>query len=131
MVRLNVDQMSRYVSPVNPAAFPTLSIVLLGNEKRKILIERIIFIFIFRYWNIFNVMVFCLWSYKYKIYSGLEKRTYHCSVCGIWVIRINNWRISFVLVWHRFFLVMVVYFFYFGLEFMFKKQIKEWLTIEI
>jgi len=30
MVRLNVDQMSRYVSPVNPAAFPTLSIVLLG-----------------------------------------------------------------------------------------------------
>jgi hypothetical protein len=31
MVRLNVDQMNRYVSPVNPAAFPTLSIVLLGN----------------------------------------------------------------------------------------------------
>ena len=30
MVRLSVDQMSRYVSPVNPAAFPTLSIVLLG-----------------------------------------------------------------------------------------------------
>ncbi|CAF0816406.1 unnamed protein product [Adineta steineri] len=30
MVRLNVDQMSRYVSPVNPGAFPTLSIVLLG-----------------------------------------------------------------------------------------------------
>jgi hypothetical protein len=30
MVRLNVDQMSRYVSPVNPSAFPTLSIVLLG-----------------------------------------------------------------------------------------------------
>ena len=31
MVRLSVDQMSRYVSPVNPAAFPTLSISLLGN----------------------------------------------------------------------------------------------------
>lgn len=31
MVRLNVDQMSRYISPVNPAAFPTLSIVLLGK----------------------------------------------------------------------------------------------------
>ncbi|CAF0854272.1 unnamed protein product [Rotaria sp. Silwood1] len=30
MVRLNVDQMSRYVSPVNPNAFPTLSIALLG-----------------------------------------------------------------------------------------------------
>jgi len=30
MVRLNVDQMSRYVSPVNPAAFPTLSVVLFG-----------------------------------------------------------------------------------------------------
>ncbi|CAF3755651.1 unnamed protein product [Rotaria magnacalcarata] len=30
MVRLNVDQMSRYVSPVNPSAFPTLSITLLG-----------------------------------------------------------------------------------------------------
>ena len=34
MVRLNVDQMSRYVSPVNPAAFPTLSIVLFGNVKQ-------------------------------------------------------------------------------------------------
>jgi hypothetical protein len=34
MVRLNVDQMSRYISPVNPSAFPTLSIVLLGNIKR-------------------------------------------------------------------------------------------------
>ncbi|CAF1164365.1 unnamed protein product [Rotaria sordida] len=30
MVRLNVDQMSRSVSPVNPGAFPTLSITLLG-----------------------------------------------------------------------------------------------------
>ncbi|UJR23650.1 hypothetical protein I4U23_026635 [Adineta vaga] len=30
MVRLNVDQMSRYVSPVNPTTFPTLSITLLG-----------------------------------------------------------------------------------------------------
>ncbi|CAF1172132.1 unnamed protein product [Adineta ricciae] len=26
MVRLNVDQMSRYVSPVNPTTYPTLSI---------------------------------------------------------------------------------------------------------
>ena len=33
MVRLNVDQMSRYVSPVNPSAFPTLSIVLLGKTN--------------------------------------------------------------------------------------------------
>jgi hypothetical protein len=33
MVRLNVDQMSRYVSPVNPTAVPTLSITLLGNQK--------------------------------------------------------------------------------------------------
>lgn len=33
MVRLNVDQMSRYISPVNPAAFPTLSIVLLGKAN--------------------------------------------------------------------------------------------------
>ncbi|CAF1367049.1 unnamed protein product [Adineta ricciae] len=30
MVRLSVDQMNRYVSPVNPSAYPTLSIVLLG-----------------------------------------------------------------------------------------------------
>ncbi|CAF0752745.1 unnamed protein product [Didymodactylos carnosus] len=30
MVRLNVDQMNRYVSPVNPSAYPTLSIILLG-----------------------------------------------------------------------------------------------------
>ncbi|CAF1172114.1 unnamed protein product [Adineta ricciae] len=30
MVRLNVDQMSRYVSPVNPTTYPTLSISLLG-----------------------------------------------------------------------------------------------------
>lgn len=33
MVRLTVDQMQRYVSPVNPAAFPTLSIVLLGKKQ--------------------------------------------------------------------------------------------------
>lgn len=37
MVRLSVDQMSRYVSPVNPSAFPMLSIVLLGKigERRR------------------------------------------------------------------------------------------------
>ncbi len=33
MVRLNVDQISRYVSPVNPSTFPTLSIALLGNKE--------------------------------------------------------------------------------------------------
>jgi hypothetical protein len=33
MVRLNVDQMNRYVSPVNPLAYPTLSITLLGNKE--------------------------------------------------------------------------------------------------
>jgi hypothetical protein len=36
MVRLNVDQMSRYVSPVNPSAFPTLSIILLGNQWNRL-----------------------------------------------------------------------------------------------
>ena len=35
MVRLNVDQMSRYVSPVNPSAFPTLSITLLGKKRKE------------------------------------------------------------------------------------------------
>lgn len=33
MNRLSVDQMYRYVSPINPGAFPTLSIVLLGKER--------------------------------------------------------------------------------------------------
>lgn len=37
MVRLSVDQMSRYVSPVNPTAFPTLSITLLGNKRMQII----------------------------------------------------------------------------------------------
>lgn len=36
MVRLNVDQMSRYVSPVNPNAFPTLSTSLLGKKTKTI-----------------------------------------------------------------------------------------------
>lgn len=35
MVRLSVDQMNRYVSPVNPSAFPTLSITLFGKNTPK------------------------------------------------------------------------------------------------
>jgi len=30
MTRLTVDQMNRYVSPVNPSSYPTLSVSLLG-----------------------------------------------------------------------------------------------------
>ncbi|CAF0880101.1 unnamed protein product [Adineta ricciae] len=41
MVRLNVDQMSRYVSPVNPTTYPTLSISLLG-EKQVPLDKRVL-----------------------------------------------------------------------------------------
>jgi hypothetical protein len=61
MVRLNVDQMSRYVSPVNPTAFPTLSIILLGNRQNSIERKFIEYLFCyFRDWNFFNGLVFCL-----------------------------------------------------------------------
>ena len=33
MVRFNINQMDRYVSPINPATYSTLSIVLLGSKK--------------------------------------------------------------------------------------------------
>jgi hypothetical protein len=57
MVRLNVDQISRYVSPVNPSTFPTLSIALLGNKEID---KKKNFLLLYRYWNFFNGMVFCL-----------------------------------------------------------------------
>jgi hypothetical protein len=61
MVRLNVDQMSRYVSPINPTAFPTLSIILLGNRQNLIERKFIEYLFCYsRYWNFFNGLVFCL-----------------------------------------------------------------------
>ena len=59
MVRLNVDQMSRYVSPVNPSAFPTLAISLLGKTI-EMNIKNSFLKLHSRYWRFFNGMVFCL-----------------------------------------------------------------------
>jgi len=66
MVRLNVDQMSRYVSPVNPTAFPTLSIILLGNRKNLIqrkFIEYFCFV-------ILGIGIFLMaWFFVYEVTS--------------------------------------------------------------
>lgn len=59
MVRLNVDQMSRYVSPVNPSAFSTLAISLLGKTI-EMNIKNSFLKLHSRYWRFFNGMVFCL-----------------------------------------------------------------------
>jgi len=48
-----------------------------------------------RYWNIFNVMVFCLRSNKYEIYSRLEKRNSYCSVWIFVNLIIEN--VSFII----------------------------------
>ena len=117
MVRLNVDQMSRYVSPVNPSAFPTLAISLLGKTI-EMNIKNSFLKLHSRYWRFFNGMVFCLWGHKYEIYTWLENRNSYRSVRKSYLnFSFENDVCYGILVLHQFFSATVVCFSSFGLEY--------------
>ena len=118
--------MSRYVSPVNPSAFPTLSIVLLGktNTSHKQSIGNLslgIGIFLMAWFFVYEVTsTKYTRDWKKELLIALYNRFFDQFEIILW---------DFRLVWLRFSSVMAVCFFYFGLEFMFEYATQERMTL--